>query len=142
MASNVQCRRRPAPTTDPRRPHRAILHGQLGIFNKKKLHDVGAHTSGSKYQKQGFNKKCWRWMSPPARRTPPLPNIGSPARQGGATEHSEGVEAYTLLGEVFFLHCVCPQVVNFFYGITALQLYAFIFVYTRTTSNKFIVSGI
>ena len=37
-------------------------------------------------------------MSPPARRTPPLLIIGSPARQGGAPE--QGAEAYTVLGAV------------------------------------------
>jgi hypothetical protein len=38
-----------------------------------------------------------RRMSPPARRTPPLLQIGSPARQGVAPE--QGAEVYTVLSE-------------------------------------------
>ena len=40
----------------------------------------------------------WRWMSPPARQTPPFPNIGSLARQGGAPQ--QGAEVYTVLDAV------------------------------------------
>ena len=43
----------------------------------------------------------WRWMSPPARQTPPPLNIRSLARQGGAPD--QGAEVYTVLGEVILL---------------------------------------
>ena len=60
------------------------------------------HNTKTQNNKPGFNTKRWRRMSPPARQTLPLQTMVSLARQGAATERSEGAKVNTVLDEVAF----------------------------------------
>ena len=87
--------RRPLTHVDLTKP---VYTDSLAISTRKCFIAIAPEQVNYYCKETVFNNRMWRWMSPPARQTPPLPNIGSLARKGAAPE--QGAEVYTVLDEV------------------------------------------